>query len=136
MVLGVMVKAVATVRSMVMFYKAVVHAVLIYRSEIWFIADSMMKVLEGFHNCIAWRIAGKTARHIGAVLWTIQEYVRKHQSTIEEYITTRLIYELYTGVERLQGTSCLVRWLDKYHIGWRDTMDSLERKWASYSDRV
>ena len=45
MVLGVLVKAGATVRAREMFYKSVVHAVLMYRVEIWVIMDVMMKFL-------------------------------------------------------------------------------------------
>ena len=46
----------------------------------------------------------------------MQEYVKQSQSTIEEYIATRKIYELCTGVERLQGISWLMQWLDQEHI--------------------
>ena len=33
----------STVRAGAMFYKVVVQAFMLYRSEIWFIVDSMMK---------------------------------------------------------------------------------------------
>ena len=69
MVSGVLVKAGAMVQARVMFYKAVVQSVLVYRSEIWVIKDVMMKELEGFHNRINWRIAGKTERIVGKEGW-------------------------------------------------------------------
>ena len=68
------------------------QAVLLYRSDIWVITESMMKVLEVFHHRISRRIAGKTAHHVrldgwesppvdkalgAAVLWTMLYYVRR-----------------------------------------------------------
>ena len=65
--------------------------------------DVIMKVLEGFHNRIARRIAGKTARKVGeegweqppmeealeaAGLWTTKYYARRCQAIIEDYIAT------------------------------------------------
>ena len=46
----------------------------------------------------------------------MQEYVRRRQATIEEYIAKRLIYDLCTGEERLQGTSQLMWWWYQDHI--------------------
>ena len=45
MMLGVMMKACTAVHSRSMFCKAVVQAVLIYGSDIWFIVVTMMKVM-------------------------------------------------------------------------------------------
>ena len=69
MVPGVMVKAGKTVRAREVFYKSVVQAVLICGSEIWFIADTMMKVMEVFHHRITWIIRDNTARQIGIEGW-------------------------------------------------------------------
>ena len=44
------------------------------------------------------------------VLCPIQEYFRRHHSTIEEYITTRPIYQLCTEADIFQGENWLVRW--------------------------
>ena len=66
MLSGVLVKMGAMVRPRGVFYKLMVQAVLLYGSEIWDITDSMMKVLERFCHCIAWRIVGNTAQHAGA----------------------------------------------------------------------
>ena len=65
MVSGMLVKAGVTVCSMMIFYKEVVQAVHLYWSEIWVIMDYMMKVMEGFHHHIAWRILGKISWSIG-----------------------------------------------------------------------
>ena len=67
MVLGLLLKSGMTVRSMEMFYKEVVYEVLLYRSEIWVITESTMKVLGGFHNRISQRISGKMTHRIWAL---------------------------------------------------------------------
>ena len=93
-----MVKAGETLQARGFFYKSGVQAFLIYRSDSWAIMDSMMKVLEGFHHCISRSILSKMERHVGvegwewppmeevleaAGMWTVQEYVRWCQTTIE-----------------------------------------------------
>ena len=50
-----------------------------------------------------------------AGIWPIKEYTRRQQATIEEYIDTSPIYKLCKRVERMQGTSRMMRWLDQYH---------------------
>ena len=66
MVLVVLVKEGASVKAMVMFYKALVKAVLLYGGENWVIMNSTMKVMEGFHNCIYLRIVGNMAQRFRA----------------------------------------------------------------------
>ena len=53
MVSGFLVKAGVTVWIRVMLYKAMVQAVLLYRSKSWVIAGVMMKLLEGGHHRIS-----------------------------------------------------------------------------------
>ena len=101
---------------------------LLYGSESWVVTDAMMKVLEGFHHRIDRRITGKTARCVReegwewppveealelAGMWPMQEYVRRRQATIEDCIATRLIYELCTGAEHMQGSSRILRWWEQ-----------------------
>ena len=38
-----------------------------------------------------------------AGMWTIQDYIRRLQDNIEYYIVTRLIYDMFSEVEGLQG---------------------------------
>ena len=38
-------------------------------------------------------------------MWPIQDYVRRRKATIENYIATSPIYELYTGAEQIQESS-------------------------------
>ena len=53
------------------------------------------------------------------VLCPMHEYISQIQSTIEESITTRTIYEMCTGAQRLQGTSRMVWWWVQEH-NWEE----------------
>ena len=61
MVAKVLPQMVTTVRMWVTLYKTVVKTVLLYGSKIWVVMGEMLKAMEGFHNQVANRIAGKTA---------------------------------------------------------------------------
>ena len=50
------------IKSQAMMYNVVVQTVLLYRSEIWVVKDTIMMVMEGFHHRTTGRIAGIMAR--------------------------------------------------------------------------
>ena len=54
----VLTKTVATVLEQAMMYKVVFQMVLLYRSESWVLTEEMLKVMEGLHHQVAWRIEG------------------------------------------------------------------------------
>ena len=58
-------KIVSTVKARVMVFKAVVQMVLIYRGESWIVTDVMLKVIEGLHDILSWRISWMSDRRIG-----------------------------------------------------------------------
>ena len=58
-----------TVRSREMMYKAVVQTVLIYGSDSWVVTDVILKVVDGFHHQVAWRITGMSAWQVKEVEW-------------------------------------------------------------------
>ena len=58
-----------TVRMLGMMYKAVVQLVLVYRSKIWVVKDSMLKVLEGLHHWTVRKIVGIAAQHTTSGEW-------------------------------------------------------------------
>ena len=58
-----------TVRSREMMYKAVVQTVLIYGSGSWVVTDVILKVVDGFHHQVAWRITGVSAWQVKEVEW-------------------------------------------------------------------
>ena len=45
-----------------MFYKAIVQAILLFRSETWNIMPAMQKRLEGFHTRAAYRMVREQAQ--------------------------------------------------------------------------
>ena len=115
-----------------MFYKAVVQAVLLFGSETWVLTDSAMRVLEGFHLRLAYRMARKykptkdpetsvwtyppsekVLEEVG--LYTIREYIVKRRQTIAAYIVDRPI--LCVDESRRRGTSSRHLWW------WEQTMD-------------
>ena len=115
--------------SRTMFYQSVVHEILIYGNESWVITDSTIKVLGGFHHRIAQRIVGKTAHHgrgmrvaprvggpRGGRTVVHAKVCKQRQATIEDYISTRPIYELCARVDHLQGTIRIMRWWVRHHI--------------------
>ena len=65
MVLKFLVRMGVMVRSRAIMYKVVVNMVLLYRSEIWVVTDAIIKVLEGFHHRIYWRIVGMMDWRVG-----------------------------------------------------------------------
>ena len=50
-------------------YTAVVHSVLLYRSESWVMKGAMLKVLEGFHYWASQRITGMMERRTKSREW-------------------------------------------------------------------
>ena len=69
MVLKVLEKAGATVRTRVMMYKAVVQTVILYQRYSWVITEETMKVLEECHHRIDRSITEKTARLVAEKGW-------------------------------------------------------------------
>ena len=46
----------------------------------------------------------------------MKEYVRRKKASIEEYITTLPIYEIWNGTEQSWEKIRLMQWLDQDHI--------------------
>ena len=61
MIERVLAKAVATVRSRGLMYKAMAQSVLLYGSDIWVVMGNILKFLEGFHHRASRRIKGMMA---------------------------------------------------------------------------
>ena len=69
MVGKVLTKTGSTVRTWGILHKAAVQSVLLYGRYSMLVARVMLKVLEGFHNQVAGRITGMTARRTTSVEW-------------------------------------------------------------------
>ena len=48
-------------------------------------------------------------------LWTIRDYLRRRYATISEYVAGIPIYKLFTGSERMEGSSRFLMWRDQEH---------------------
>ena len=60
-------------------------------------------------------------------IWPMREYVRRRQATIEEYVAYQPIYNLFIGVDHIEGSRRFLRWWDQYNgpnqaeqeVGWK-----------------
>ena len=113
-------RTVAIVWVRKIFYKTVVQTLLLYGRKSPVAAVAILKVLDIFHHWVARRILGKTdcrtvneewewppvADSLEIVgIYPIEEYIQRQQATITVHITSRTIYELYTGAEKIPGSS-------------------------------
>ena len=84
------------------------------------VMGAMLKVLEGFHHRLSRRIMGMTAQctMVGELQWTlgaealdtsgllpIKDYIHRRQDTVAAQVECCPIYDLFTGAERMTGTS-------------------------------
>ena len=128
MIERVLAKAVATVRSRGLMYKAMAQSVLLYGSDIWVVMGDILKFLEGFHHRAAMRVAGMTATRGEGSNWgyllvvaemesaanhPIREYIRRRKATIAEKVVYRPIDELCAWAERMPVTSWVLNWWDQ-----------------------
>ena len=49
-------------------------------------------------------------------MWTIKEYSWRRQDTIDGYLEKCMIYELCTGLDRIQGSNRILRWREEDNI--------------------
>ena len=83
------------------FFKAVVQAVLIFGSETWVVTPRMVKALGGFQTQVERRLTGRLPRRTPYGKWTytsaetsreeagfltMEEFVRRRQNTVVQYI--------------------------------------------------
>jgi hypothetical protein len=119
----------ASARARGHFYVAIVQAVLLYGCETWTVTPAMLKVLEGFHHKVARKISGKMARRTAtgwvypplfealevAGLYPIQEYIRRRQDRLAEYVATRPIYARCQAATQLSGSASRLRYWQQDH---------------------
>jgi hypothetical protein len=71
------------------FYKATVMAVLLFGSEIWNLAPSSLKRLEGFHIRAAWRLAGTGPWQNPDGSWTYPDTDAVMETVVAQYFPLR-----------------------------------------------
>ena len=94
-------------RVMGYFYKAIVQAVLLYGSETWVVADSVIQQLRSFHSRAARFITQRHIRPNGEGIWicpptvdvlaeaglhSIDEYIRRRKNTVSAFTEGRPLY--------------------------------------------
>ena len=109
-------------------YNAVVQSVLLYGRESWAVTGDILKILTAFRHRAAFRIMGMTEKRGSGGEWEypavegamdsaglhpIGVYINSQQTTIAERVACRPVYALCTEVERMLGTSQMVRWWDQ-----------------------
>jgi hypothetical protein len=87
-------KEITAPRIAAKFYKAVVQAVLLYGSKTWNLTNSALARLEGFHICMAYKMARKHQPKRGAngvwvYLKTADVLEECSMTTITAYIQSR-----------------------------------------------
>ena len=108
------------------FFKAVVQAVLLF-----VVTPCTGRELRGFQGQVARRIMGHLPRRKSERKWTytlaararedagfqtIEEYIRRRQNMVAQYIATRSLLDLCEGSERAPGERAGMRWWDQAGI--------------------
>ena len=91
------------------FYRAVVHAILLYGSETWVLWASMAKRIDGMLTEFLRMITGKRTKKLGDGTWErpgvegIQEaagtqsariYIERRQATVEQWVAIHTLFEV------------------------------------------
>ena len=71
-----------------------------------FVADGLMEDGEWEYPPVADTLEA-------AGVWLIKEYIQILQDTIAEEVACQTVYDICTGVERIPGSSWLMRWWDQ-----------------------
>ena len=113
-----------TVRSEGEIYKALVESVLLCGSKSWVVTEEILKVLTEFCQQAAPWIMVMTAKHGAGREWgypAVEEamdsagihpmivYIKRRQTTIYERLSCWPVYAFCMEVERMSGTSLMVR---------------------------
>ena len=102
-----------------LFFKAVVHTVLLFGEDTWLVTPAWERPWVGVQTQVERRLtvrvpwktpdrrwgytlAVATAREEAGFL-TMEEYIRRRQNTVAHYIATRSMLELFEGSERDPG---------------------------------
>ena len=100
------------------FFKDVIQALLIFGAENWVVTSHIGKVLGGFQTEVERRMTGHLPWRTTDMTWIytsaaatreaagflkMEEYTRRLQNTVTQYIYTRSLLELCEGSERYPG---------------------------------
>ena len=133
----------------VFFDNSVVQAVFLFGSETWVVIPRLGKALVGFQAQVARRLAvplpqrtpeGKctytlveTAREEAEFL-TMEEYIRRRQNIVAQYIATWSLLYLFEGTERASGAQLGMWWWEQAGLNLAGAREAeaaaAERDWG------
>ena len=113
------------------FYKAVAHAVLVFRVDTWVINPQMERALENFQHRVSRRVTGKQLWRQADRSWEYPPLVEamgeagfedtmksitRRQNTVAQYIATRPILDLCERATRRPGVRVSWQWWEQAGI--------------------
>ena len=111
-----------------LFFKAVIQVVLLFGAETWVVTPRMVTTPGGVQTQVArrltvelprrttegtWKYNSATAAREAAGFLTMEEYVRRLQNTVTQYISTRSLLDMCEGSERDPGARVRMRWREQ-----------------------
>ena len=102
----------AETRVAEMFYRAVVHMILLYRLGTWVLLSSMEKKVKGIHTGFLQKITGKRAQRLGERTWKTpgaegareadgiqleMTYIGRRKETVAQWVALRPLFEVCEG---------------------------------------
>ena len=127
----------ATPRVSCFFFKVVIQSVLIFGAETWTVTPRMGKALREFQTQVARRMTGNLPRSTTDRTWrytsaaaareaagflTVEEYFRRLQNTVAQYIATRSLLDLCERLDRAPWERVEILWWEQEGIdlegGW------------------
>ena len=110
------------------------QAVLLFGSETWVVTPHLGKALGGFQDQVARRLTGRLLRRKPGRKWVytsaetareeagflkMEDYIRRCQNTVGQYIATQSLLDLCEGSERALWEGVGMRW-------WKQVVINLE----------
>ena len=125
-------------RVSILFFKAMVQAVMLFGSETWVVTPCTGRYLGGFQDQVERRLMGRLLQQRPDGKWaytlsekargeaglqTMEEYIWQCHNMVAQYISTVSLLDLYEGSERAPGARVGMRWRDQAGINLAGTRE-------------
>ena len=136
-------------RVSVLFYKAVVQAVLLYGLEKWFLTPWMVRTLGAFHHRVDYWITGRQLWRGVDMGWfypnteeamkevdleNIENFIDFRQKKIAQNIMTHPILELCLSAEWRPGALVTNQWWEQGGLDWEENWEAVRAEYAEGKD--
>ena len=116
-----------------------IQAVLLFGAETWVVTPCMGTALGGFQTQVVRRLTAKLLRRATDWTWkytsaaaakemegllTMEEYVRRCQNTVAQYIATRSLIDLCEGSERSPKARFRMQWWEQAGVDLAGAMEA------------